>query len=131
MQHNILLCQQLRGYIKRRPVNPVFFIHPLHTALIEPVKRIIYQFVIHQVCMNCSRNSGFIPVSTPRLPEIPSFMQVLTNRLIAVNRKSRFNKAIQVLVFTFVFICLFVYGLHSILSPLSPVFQLSFLHSFR
>ena len=51
MQHNILLCQQLRGYIKRRPVNPVFFIHPLHTALIEPVKRIIYQFVIHQVCI--------------------------------------------------------------------------------
>ena len=75
-QFAIVGSQFSLGGNKRCLIHPVFFVHPLHSALVEAEKRVLDDLVGHEVGVNGAGHGGRIPDFGTSLPELPSVVNV-------------------------------------------------------
>ena len=77
LEHNHLVgCRQFaHGGRKSRLIHPVFLVDPLHRALVEPEKRVVYNAFTHEVEMGVARDTGRMPYLRTALSEAPAVVK--------------------------------------------------------
>ena len=77
LEHNHLVgCRQFaHGGRESRLIHPVFLVDPLHRALVEPEKRVVYNALTHEVEMGVAGDTGRMPYLRTALSEAPAVVK--------------------------------------------------------